>query len=75
MAGILTPHAVSMVDRGSALVRDHWNRSVALKDLFRVAGSIAFEIFWRGSLPVELGLGLVSDLSRRTGESGVFVIV
>ena len=45
------------------------------KTCFVSLGASAFEIFWRGSLPVELGLGLVSDLSRRTGESGVVVIV
>jgi hypothetical protein len=44
------------------------------KTQFVSRGATAFEIFRRGSPPVETDTGLVYGSSRRTGESGVFEI-
>ncbi len=45
------------------------------KSTFVSRGATAFEIFWRGSPPVEPGLGFASCFSRRIGWSSVLDIV
>src|SRR6266702_5746154 len=45
------------------------------KSTFVSRGATAFEIFWRGSPPVEPGLGFDSCFSRRIGWSSVLDIV